>query len=443
MTQIQKPYDVTFSPNLSGLTIAGRNASATRITVTNNDSRDCSEVRINVLRADLMPSNTMFEAAIIKDGAGEKVVTEKWVQAKMSTDVAYTPIDDWSSPIAFTLDSLETKAFDIKLVIPDTITVQGKISFSLLVSFKANIEAKVTSISIDGTPLSDITKGSLPVTTLTATVIADVGADTSVTWQSSNEDVFTIDSSGVVTTVGAGKAIVTAVSSDTTKYNGVYLTILPEPVPPEGVVAWYDANDASTITESGGAVSQWDDKSGNNYHATSTGVEPVTNSATLNSKNVLLFTNGMNIPTGVIPTGNQPYTIVGVWKSPELNQTLICMGTPGYLNLSLGVHSTLTGIRHFWWTNDLESTPAILTPMRVIASYDGTTRKLNTNGNIITDVPTARNTGVVSAMIGAVAGYSYNLDNGGYIAELMVYHKKLTVTEEADLQAYILYKWGV
>lgn len=29
---------------------------------------------------------------------------------------------------------------------------------------------------------------------------------------------------------------------------------------------WLDAADASTITESGGAVSQWDDKSGNNYH---------------------------------------------------------------------------------------------------------------------------------------------------------------------------------
>ena len=29
---------------------------------------------------------------------------------------------------------------------------------------------------------------------------------------------------------------------------------------------WLDAADASTITESGGAVSQWDDKSGNSYH---------------------------------------------------------------------------------------------------------------------------------------------------------------------------------
>lgn len=31
-------------------------------------------------------------------------------------------------------------------------------------------------------------------------------------------------------------------------------------------IAWYDANDASTITHSSGAVSQWNDKSGNNHH---------------------------------------------------------------------------------------------------------------------------------------------------------------------------------
>jgi len=31
---------------------------------------------------------------------------------------------------------------------------------------------------------------------------------------------------------------------------------------------WLDADDASTITETGGAVSQWDDKSGNARHAT-------------------------------------------------------------------------------------------------------------------------------------------------------------------------------
>ena len=32
------------------------------------------------------------------------------------------------------------------------------------------------------------------------------------------------------------------------------------------LLAWYDASDAGTVTESAGSVSQWDDKSGNNRH---------------------------------------------------------------------------------------------------------------------------------------------------------------------------------
>ena len=444
-TQIQKPFDVTFSPNLSGLTIAGRNASATRITITNNDSRDCAEVRINVLRADLMPANTMSEATIVKDGAGEKIITEKWVQAKMSTDVAYTPIDDWSSPIAFTLDSLEVKAFDVKLVIPDSITIEGKISFSLMVSFLANTEPKVTSISIDGTPLSDIVKGSVPATTLTATVTADATADLTVTWTSSNEDVFTIDTSGVVTPVNAGRAIVTAISSDTTKYNGVYLTILPEPTPPTtDMELWLDASDASTITESGGVVSQWNDKSGKNNHVVSVS-SPTTGLETLNSRNVISFdANKMNMPSAVIPVGNTPYTVMAVWKPTGTNQNLFFIGD-GSGWAGLGIQANIGGatIRHTLTSPNLDSVAGtITTATNTLISYDGAEMKTISDGATVTLPFTTKNTASSPYYaIGDGDPWGYGLK--GYVAELMIYHKILTITENADLQAYILHKWGV
>ena len=52
---------------------------------------------------------------------------------------------------------------------------------------------------------------------------------------------------------------------------------------------WLDAADASTITESGGAVSQWDDKSGNGRNAVqaSSGSRPEYTANALNNKNVL------------------------------------------------------------------------------------------------------------------------------------------------------------
>lgn len=58
-----------------------------------------------------------------------------------------------------------------------------------------------------------------------------------------------------------------------------------------GLKAWYDASDAATITSSGGAVSQWNDKSGNGLHLSqgTAANRPTTGSATRNSLNVLSF----------------------------------------------------------------------------------------------------------------------------------------------------------
>lgn len=54
---------------------------------------------------------------------------------------------------------------------------------------------------------------------------------------------------------------------------------------------WLDAADASTITESGGAVSQWDDKSGNGNHAVqgSGAQQPTTDIDQINGLNTLTF----------------------------------------------------------------------------------------------------------------------------------------------------------
>ena len=57
-----------------------------------------------------------------------------------------------------------------------------------------------------------------------------------------------------------------------------------------GLRLWLDADDAATITESGGSVSQWDDKSGNNYHAASAiNKRPTIVASVLNGKPVMRF----------------------------------------------------------------------------------------------------------------------------------------------------------
>jgi hypothetical protein len=56
-------------------------------------------------------------------------------------------------------------------------------------------------------------------------------------------------------------------------------------------LVWIDASDTSTITESGGAVSQIDDKSGNAYHLTQADAlrQPLTGVSTINGRNVLHY----------------------------------------------------------------------------------------------------------------------------------------------------------
>lgn len=92
--------------------------------------------------------------------------------------------------------------------------------------------------------------------------------------------------------------------------------------------AWYDADDASTITESGGAVSQWDDKSGNGHNlAQATGAEqPVLTASTINDLPSLCFDHlsqqsmqrsGANVTAGMIVG-----VAIATSDSPELS-TLI------------------------------------------------------------------------------------------------------------------------
>jgi len=88
--------------------------------------------------------------------------------------------------------------------------------------------------------------------------------------------------------------------------------VTPEDIP--GLVAWFDGQDLSTITEVGGYVSQWDDKSGNDYHLTQALGSRQPFMGLLNGRNALAFgvhdqRNQMETPA--LPLV-QPYTCFAV-----------------------------------------------------------------------------------------------------------------------------------
>jgi len=115
---------------------------------------------------------------------------------------------------------------------------------------------------------------------------------------------------------------------------------------------WLDAADASTITESGGAVSQWNDKSGNNRNFTQStpSSRPAYTSAALNGLNTVTPDGSDDWMTGpVIFSGNQPtdYFIIAAYKLLNIiddganNTTNLLMAQTGSVILNANFYANI------------------------------------------------------------------------------------------------------
>lgn len=105
---------------------------------------------------------------------------------------------------------------------------------------------------------------------------------------------------------------------------------------------WLDADDASTITESGGLVSQWDDKSGDGNHMTQgTGSAQPTYAATgFNSMPALQFNTdkylGNSSPSGLDSQGDLFYA--SVFQITTSSSYRMIMGGRGAFNEAAGAN---------------------------------------------------------------------------------------------------------
>jgi hypothetical protein len=90
---------------------------------------------------------------------------------------------------------------------------------------------------------------------------------------------------------------------------------------------WLDASDTTTITESGGSVSQWNDKSGNgrDFVQATAGSQPSTGTITLNNKNVISFFSGRTLVSNAAAStwnfmhNGESNIIAMVWRTTSSN----------------------------------------------------------------------------------------------------------------------------
>ncbi len=222
------------------------------------------------------------------------------------------------------------------------------------------------------------------------------------------------------------------------------------------LAAWWDASDASTITTVSGAVSQWNDKSGNGVNATqgTANNRPVTTSQTLNGRAVMTFdgSNDFLSFTGTART-DETWFIVGRANLPAANTTkthglltdsssghgatAIIKNDGGLSTIDVALGGFTNGVNRAAYNLGANATfgPTVLAVIRSSAA-----------GGILRENGTQRATCTSSlsatmSRIGGLSSSTFNLD--GYIAELLIYSRALSTTEAQRVERWLGSRWGL
>jgi hypothetical protein len=218
-----------------------------------------------------------------------------------------------------------------------------------------------------------------------------------------------------------------------------------------GCVLWLDASDAATITETSGLVSQWNDKSGNAYHATQgTGArQPLTGTRSQNSLNVLDFDGGdqLNLPSGLYGLSAGANSAFVVWATDNTSSNQRLLG--GYT----GTNATRYGFMlndpsagSFTVRNYSTGTNAAQTVTYDTNAHIGALRRSGTTLDNIYDGTVSTFTNATDyTMISMTIGAPPDLANplNGMIAEIIVFNSSLSNADANTIMDYLVAKWGI
>jgi hypothetical protein len=206
-----------------------------------------------------------------------------------------------------------------------------------------------------------------------------------------------------------------------------------------GLQLWLDAADTSTISHSSNSVTQWDDKSGNGYHATAaSGQEPTTGSSTINDKNVLTWSLGKKMKRTTPSGANwQDVYIVGQWTGGATfdNVPGIFGGTTSANsdNGIAGGNNSGAGLWFAAWTDHFY--------------LNGTS---NPGSNVVTEMSSPFIISFSQNNAVSMVGYQVGADrtNGGRewkgeFGEVLAFNTKLSDLDRKKVQTYLSQKWNI
>jgi hypothetical protein len=223
-----------------------------------------------------------------------------------------------------------------------------------------------------------------------------------------------------------------------------------------GLVAWYDASDLSTVTETNSVVDEWQDKSGNGFHLLPELGTTITGQSTVNGLNVLSFDGAANLITLndilLASADTDTYTIFAVFQSSgsDIQHCLkIGDGTSGGTTIQLRARTT-TQVEHCWWTHSymsdvgtwIHGRPNLAT---IANEYgDGGIAYTRVNGmeNVFDHGNSLSLSNGAKLRVGARNGVSKEFLSG-IVAEIKIYDIKLAIEHILGIEASLVDKWNI
>lgn len=216
------------------------------------------------------------------------------------------------------------------------------------------------------------------------------------------------------------------------------------PLSISGLAVWYDASDAATITDTGGLVDSWADKSGNSRTLTGTlTARPTTGTRTQNSLNVLDF-DGSNDYLGASSAFTQ---------GTSDTVFIVCLNDDGadattqfsYMADSATSHTRLGKASTNAWRINSGATLDGGTPNTsahlMVGVFNGASSELRLDGASLTSGDAGSNSTSLAPHVGRNRNGSQYWD--GWIAEILHYDSVLSAGNIALVEGYLLTKWAI
>jgi hypothetical protein len=223
-----------------------------------------------------------------------------------------------------------------------------------------------------------------------------------------------------------------------------------------GLALWLDASDSATLFDAttggslvsaGSAVGRWEDKSGNDRHATQGAANnrPQRSAATVNGLDALLFDGSNDFFTTTSFTLAQPITTLAVVR-PASTGNLFCIadGAPSGTRVQMAALSG--GFFRMFGGSIMDGTLSVFSANStalVGGLFSGTSSQIRANGVALATNQTTAGTGglTTGARVGAAIDGSspYN----GRICEMVYYSGALSSAQLSAVEAYLMRKWGI